>query len=75
MRISMLLSSLVASLTIQGCTTLSTETNDPSLAAATMILRICNEAWKPIHYASKHDTPETVEEARANNRARAAFCK
>ncbi len=31
--------------------------------------------WKGISYSAKHDTPETVSEVRANNAARAAYCK
>ncbi len=31
--------------------------------------------WKGISYSAKHDTAETVSEVRANNAARAAYCK
>jgi len=61
-------------LMIQGCLTRSTE-GDASLAAAATVLKLCNEAWRPITYSSSKDTPETVDEVRANNRARKAFCK
>ncbi len=74
MRVSTPLLLLAVSLMTPACTTLSTATA-PKLAAADVVKRICAEAWLPIHYASKHDTAQTVSEAKANNRARSAFCK
>lgn len=60
-------------LTIAACQTRMTE--DSPLAAATAILRICKDAWKDVSYSSSKDTQQTIDEVRANNRARKAFCK
>lgn len=37
--------------------------------------KICDKAWKGITYDSEHDTAETIDSARANNRARTVFCE
>ena len=34
---------------------------------------VCSQ-WVPITYASKHDTPETVQQVRVNNAKRGAYC-
>jgi hypothetical protein len=36
--------------------------------------RIC-KVWLPESYDSTKDTPETITQVRANNRARAAYCE
>lgn len=53
-------------LTMAGCVTNTTGVD---------VSGICSEAWKPITYSSSRDTPETVDQVRANNRAHQAFCK
>ena len=35
---------------------------------------VCTQ-WRPITYASKHDTPETVGQVKRSNAARGAYCK
>ena len=56
---------------LAGCQTIQ-----PTRTAATdqrIAADVC-KAWTPVTY-SRRDTPETQTEARANNAARAAYCK
>lgn len=62
----------IASMT-SGCQTLTTE-RIATEADASIVARICADAWKPVTYDSTADSPATVAGNRANNRARAAFC-
>lgn len=67
---------LVASLTILVSCSMTTRTTAPiAVAEQKIVKRICTEAWLPQSYDSEHDTAETVDEAKAGNRSREAFCK
>lgn len=67
-----LLPMLVCSLITTACQTPSI---GPGLRASSEIVdRICSDAWQGVTYDSVRDTPETIASARANNRARTAFC-
>lgn len=67
---------LAVSLMTPACSLTIPMTARPSVAAEQQIVkRICTEAWLPVEYDSEHDTVETVEGNRANNRSREAFCK
>jgi hypothetical protein len=63
---------VVVALLVSGCATptgrIAADT-DRHIAAG-----VC-EVWRPVSYDSRRDTPETIAEAQANNRARAAFCQ
>lgn len=73
MRVSRLPALLVLALATSGCQTLTTG-RIAAEADAALAARICARAWRPVTYDSSADSPGTVAEARANNRARAAFC-
>lgn len=69
---SRLLPMLALGLMTTACQTPST---GPGLRASSEIVdRICSDAWQGVTYDSVRDTPETIASARANNRARTAFC-
>lgn len=66
-----LLPMLALSLMTTACQTPSI---GPGLRASEIVDRICSDAWQGVTYDSTRDTPETIASARANNRARKAFC-
>ncbi len=61
-------------LTLTGCFQTLTTERLALKADANIVSQICGRAWKAIKYDSLLDTPLTVEEVRAANRAREAFC-
>ena len=63
----MLLALMLTILPMAGCTTLTT-------AGSTRYADSSCEAFRQITYSSSKDTPETVSEIRAHNRAYGAIC-
>jgi hypothetical protein len=60
---------MLATVLITGCQTVTTGTSLEAIGAA----GACT-AWPTVSYHSKKDQPDTVKSARANNRARTAYC-
>lgn len=73
----MLLSPLVTISVLAGCQSIpmiQTTGTRAAEAEATLAADVCR-AWPVTPYSSSKDTPETVVGNRANNAARAAYCK
>lgn len=60
--------------TVASCASQRMAYLTPDQLARQLTKPICADAWKAISYSSTKDTPRTIEEVRANNRARKAFC-
>jgi hypothetical protein len=61
-------------LTTTGC--LTRTTGQISLEAdAALAARICAHGWPAVSYDSRVDSAPTIDEIRAANRAREAFCR
>lgn len=48
--------------------------NRPILITVTMPPSRACEVWKPVYYSAKHDSEDTVKQARENNSGRDSVC-
>lgn len=70
----LLLLSLVTALLMSACASpMKSAKPQPAPQTATPVISVCL-AWKPVLFSRLHDTPETIEQAKANNAARDAYC-